>query len=190
MAYPKCLQAINSIFEARKELIEAQIRIPSHDGLGRLFQELLYTPHKFSVIRLSHRQPQYELPAPTADEPDRVTGRSEFLGVILSAEPCTRWNAYSAPLKKYKLYVLRAGRCMPEILWVSVSTWEHVIEDAMGRFGTNGRHAIGNAMCRFAIERSSEFGIVRARPIFVVGRLLTDAESHYVQALRDVLVAR
>lgn len=178
------LHAIDSICEARKGLMAAQVRVPSVVGLGRLCHALLFTPCRFSRIRLNRHQPQYELPAPTADEPDRVTGHSEFLGVILSAELCGIHGG--APKEKYMLYVLRAGRCMPELLYVSVPTWEHTVEDAY-RFGISWRHAIGNAMCRFRIERNSEFGIVRARPVCKVGRLLTEAEAQYVQALREVL---
>jgi hypothetical protein len=148
---------------------------------------------RFSRIKLDGKKPRYELPAPVKGDPDNVEIESTFQGVVLLAKK----NFYQSdedkengvePKEKRALYVLRLGRYVPELFYISptsVRNWKYFVKDIV----TSGRDYFG-VLVEFSAEVIKGQKYTWTKPKFSIVRTLTKDELAHVTELREIVSDR
>ena len=150
---------------------------------------------RFGRLKLDGKKPRFELPTPTKDDPDNVEIAKDFCGVVVVAKK----NFYQseedktnnvAPKEKRALYILRTGKYMPELMYVSPSAlrnWlgfaKEVVQNQLQYF---------DVMISFTAEqvKSKNTGFVWSKPKFAISRVLTEAEKAHIATLREWVLGK
>lgn len=148
---------------------------------------------RFGRPKIDGKKPRFELPAPTRDEPDNVELAKTFQAVVLVA----RKNFYQSdedkengvePKEKRALYILRTGRYMPEVLYVSptaLRNWKYFVRDVVQQ-----GHQYYEVLCEFSAELIKGKKYTWAKPKFAIARTLTEEESAHVEIMRELVLGR
>jgi hypothetical protein len=144
-------------------------------------------------IKLDGKKPRYELPMPVKGDPDNCEIEPSFMGVVLLAKK----NFYQSdedkeagndPKEKRALYVLRLGRYVPDLFYISptaVRNWKYFVRDIV-----KGGHEYFGVLVEFSAEAVKGAKYTWSKPKFSVVRTLTEAEYAHVTELRDIVNER
>jgi len=173
---------------------ELKLRLPSDTKLEQIRGVLAEDEDwRFGRVRLDGKKPRFELPAPTKDEPDNVEIEKTFYGVVLVAKK----NYYQSdedkeagnePKEKRALYILRVGKYMPELLYVSptaIRNWKYFARDVVQSDKT-----YYEVLCEFSAEQIRGKQYTWSKPTFKLSRTLTETEATYVKVIRELVEAR
>ena len=174
-----------------------KLKIPTTETKMERIREALQEDEdwRFGKIKLDGKKPRFELPAPTSDEPDNVDISATFHGVVLVAKK----NFYQSDedkeagkdaKEKRALYILRTGKYMPELMYVSptaLRNWftfvKNVVDNNLNYF---------DVMVEVSAEqvKSKNTGFVWSKPKFAIARSLSEEEQTYIATLRDWVLSR
>ncbi len=180
----------------KDEEIEDLLRIPSDRKLEKI-RDILENDEDFRFPRivLDSKKPKFELPEPTEDEPDNVSLRSTFHGVVV----LFRKNFYLSDedkkagkeaKEKRALYIFRPGKTWPELFYASptaVKPWKLFCKEVV-----TGENAVHHVMCEFGVEHidNPKTGYKWNKPTFKISRVLTDEEIAYTDELHAMIDAK
>jgi len=148
---------------------------------------------RFPRIKLDSRKPRYELPMPVKGDPDNCEIEPSFQGVVLLAKK----NFYQSdedreagkdPKEKRALYILRLGRYVPDLFYISptaVRNWKYFVRDVV-----KGGYEYFGVLVEFSAEVVRGDKYTWSKPKFSVVRTLTDEEYAHVTELRDIISER
>jgi hypothetical protein len=172
------------------------LKLPSAQKMEQI-REILEDDEdwRFGRPKIDGKKPRFELPAPTKQDPDEVEIAKSFYGVVLLA----RKNFYQSeedkekgnePKEKRALYILRAGKYMPELLYVSptaLRNWKFFAKECRDR-GID----YFSVMCEFAAEQvtGKANGYTWSKPTFKISRTLTEDELAHVMDIRELVLGR
>jgi len=171
-----------------------KLRIPSNKKLEQI-REVLEEDEdwRFGRIKMDGKKPRFELPAPTSDEPDNVEIEKTFLGVVIVAQK----NFYQSdedkengnePKEKRALYVVRVGKYMPELMYVSptaLRNWKYFAKEVV----TSDKQYY-EVLCEFTAEQIKGKHYTWSKPKFAIARTLTEEELAHVLTMRELVLAR
>lgn len=173
---------------------DLKLKIPSDTKMVQITEVLGEDEDwRFGRIKIDGKKPRFELPAPTKDEPDNVEIEKMFYGVVLVAKK----NFYQSdeakeageePKEKRALYILRVGKYMPELMYVSptaIRNWKYFAKEIV----TSNRNYY-EVLCEFSAEQIRGKQFTWSKPTFKIARTLTEAEAAHVQILRELVLAR
>lgn len=146
-------------------------------------------------IKLDRDKPRFHIAAPTKEDPEATESTPSFKGVIV----LVRKNYYQSeedkeegkdPKEKRALYIVRNGKIMPEVLYISptaLRNWKQFVASLV-RSGQN----YYTVMTEFAAEQahSKNTGYKWMKPTFKEVRTLTEEEQSQVEATRELVDAR
>jgi len=171
-----------------------KLRLPSQTKLEQI-REVLQDDEdwRFGRIKMDGKKPRFELPAPTRDEPDNVEIEKTFYGVVLVAKK----NFYQSdedreagnePKEKRALYIVRVGKYMPELMYVSptaLRNWKYFAKEVY----QNDKNYY-EVLCEFTAEQIKGKQYTWSKPKFAIARTLTEDELAHIQVLRELVLAR
>lgn len=148
---------------------------------------------RFPRVKLDGKKPRYEVPAPVKGDPDNCEIESSFQAVVLLAKK----NFYQSdedkeagkdPKEKRALYILRLGRYVPDLFYLSptaVRNWKYFVRDIV-----KGGHEYFGVLVEFTAEVVKGDKYTWSKPKFSVVRPLTDKEYAHVSELREIISER
>lgn len=170
------------------------VRLPSEARLEKIREVLAEDEDwRFGRIKIDGKKPRFELPAPTEDEPDNIELASKFYAVVLVAKK----NFYQSdedkeagtePKEKRALYVLRCGKNMPELLYVSptaIRNWKYFAKEVV----QNGNAYYG-VVCEISAEQIKGKQYTWSKPKFAIARTLNEAEAAHILTMRELVAGR
>ena len=171
-----------------------KLKLPSSTKMERIREALTEDEDwRFGRIKMEGKKPRFELPAPTSDEPDNVEIQKTFCGVVLVAKK----NFYQSdedkeagnePKEKRALYIIRVGKYMPELLYVSptaIRNWKYFAREVV----QSGK-SYYEVMCEFTAEQIKGKQYTWSKPKFAIARTLTEDEAAHVKIIRELVSAR
>ena len=173
---------------------DVKLRLPSDKKMEQI-REVLEEDEdwRFGRIKMDGKKPRFELPAPTSDEPDNVEIEKTFLGVVIVAQK----NFYQSdedkeagnePKEKRALYVIRVGKYMPELMYVSptaLRNWKYFAKEVV----TSDKQYY-EVLCEFTAEQIKGKQYTWSKPKFAIARTLTEEELAHVLTMRELVLAR
>jgi hypothetical protein len=173
-----------------------KLKLPTAAKLEQIREALVEDEDwRFGRIKIDGKKPRYELPAPTREDADNVEIAKEFHGVVLVAKK----NFYQSDedkeagkekREKRALYVLRTGKYLPELMYISptaLQNWrmfvKQVVENDLGYF---------DVLVEFTAEqvKSRTTGFVWSKAKFSIVRSLTEEERTHVATMRELVLSR
>ena len=171
-----------------------KVRLPSEARLEKIREVLAEDEDwRFGRIKIDGKKPRFELPEPIKDDLDNTELAPKFYAVVLVA----RKNFYQSdedkeagiePKEKRALYVLRCGKLMPELLYVSptaILNWKRFAKDVC----VNGSTYYG-VVCEISAEQIKGKNYTWSKPKFAIARTLTETEAAHVLFMRELVANR
>lgn len=171
-----------------------KVRLPSENRLEKIREVLAEDEDwRFGRINIDSKKPRFELPAPTEDAPDNIELAAKFHAVVLLAKK----NFYQSdedkeagidPKEKRALYILRCGKNMPELMYVSptaVRNWKYFAKEVV----QNGNAYYG-VMCEISAEQIKGKQYTWSKPKFAIARTLDEAEAAHILIMRELVAGR
>lgn len=171
-----------------------KVRLPSAARLEKIREVLAEDEDwRFGRAKLMTPKPRFELPAPTEDDTDAVEIVSKFYAVVLVA----RKNFYLSDedkeagkeaKEKRALYILRCGKNMPELLYVSnsaVLNWKRFAKEVV-----QNNSSYYGVVCEITAEVIKGKKYTWSKPKFAIARTLTETEAAHILFMRELVAGR
>ncbi len=170
------------------------VKIPSTEKKAALV-DILENDENFNFARISIDKdtPTFQWLNPTEDNEFNKDSATSFYAVVLLA----RKNNYQSPedreagkevKEKRELYILRAGKLIPEKLYVSatsVRNWQYYCAAVKN---TNSQYFY--TFCKFSVNHVKGKLYTWNAPKFEISRTLTEDERTYIDELRPLVASR
>jgi hypothetical protein len=171
-----------------------KVRLPSEARLEKIREVLAEDEDwRFGRVKLMTPKPKFELPAPTDEKPDHTEIETKFYAVVLVA----RKNFYLSDedkeagkeaKEKRALYILRCGRNMPELMYVSNSAilnWKRFAKEVVQNNST-----YYGVVCEITAEVIKGKKYTWSKPKFAIARTLNEAEAAHILTMRELVAGR